>query len=134
MRVIALTLTVAIVAASFQTTFGQQPDPRRKPATALKEGIRLLERKEHAEFMQKYMSPIQVDRAKQRFGTLERAMAEFGRQGGFETALKAFLAAVKVEPTFYDAGTRANYAFDAPIGGEQRLQLRKIDGLWYWAD
>ena len=21
-----------------------------------------------------------------------------------------------------------------PIGGERRLQLQKIDGLWYWAD
>jgi hypothetical protein len=41
---------------------------------------------------------------------------------------------MKVQPTFYDGGTRANYAFDAPIGGERRLQLQKIDGLWYWAD
>jgi hypothetical protein len=80
------------------------------------------------------MSPIQLDRAKQRFGTLENAVAEFGRQGGFEIALKAFQAAMKVQPTFYDGGTRANYAFDAPIGGERRLQLQKIDGLWYWAD
>jgi hypothetical protein len=132
MRVIVLIL--AILAASFQTTFGQQADPRREPATALKEAIRLLESKSHAEFIQKCMSPIQLDRAKQRFGTLENAVAEFGRQGGFETALKAFQAAMKVQPTFYDGGTRANYAFDAPIGGERRLQLQKIDGLWYWAD
>lgn len=132
MRVIVLAL--ALCAASLQTTLGQQPDPRREPATALKEGIRLLERREHEEFMQKYMSPTQVDRAKQRFGTLERAMVEFARQGGFEIALKAFQAAVKVQPTLYDDGTRANYVFDAPIGGEQRLQLRKLDGLWYWAD
>jgi hypothetical protein len=132
MRVIVL--IVAILAGSFQTTSGQQPDPRREPATALKEGIRLLEKKNQAEFMQKCMAPIEVDRAKQRFGSLERAVAEFGRQGRFETALKAFRAAAKVRPTFYDDGTRANFVFDAPIGGEQRLQLRKVNGLWYWAD
>jgi hypothetical protein len=44
------------------------------------------------------------------------------------------LAALKVQPTFDDGGARANYAFDAPIGGERRLQLKKINGLWYWAD
>jgi hypothetical protein len=127
-------LIAVMLAALIHTTFAQQPDPRREPATAIREAIRLLESKSHTEFVQKCMSPIQVDRAKTQFGTLENAVAEFGRRGGFESALKAFQAAMKVQPTFNGDGTRANYAFDAPIGGEVRLQLRKIDGLWYWAD
>jgi hypothetical protein len=132
MRVIVMVMS--ILAASFQSTVGRQADPRREPETALKEAVRLLESKSHAEFIQKFTLPIQLDRAKQRFGTLENAVAELGRQGAFEIALKAFQAAMKVQPTLYDGGTRANYAFDAPIGGERRLQLQKIDGLWYWAD
>jgi hypothetical protein len=131
MRVIVL--MAAMLAVSFQTTFGQQADPRREPATAIKEAVRLLETKSYVEFIQKFALPIALDRVKQQFGTLEKAVAELDRKGQFDTTLKAFQAAMKIQPTLYDDG-RANYVFDAPIGGERRLQLQKIDGLWYWAD
>ena len=131
MRVVVI---VAILAASFQATFGQQADPRREPATALEEAVRLLEGRHYAEFFQKYASPAELDGAVKRFGSVENVVVEFNRAGRFELALKAFQAAMKTPPEFTPDGTRANYRFDAPIGGEIRLQLRKIDGLWYWND
>jgi hypothetical protein len=130
----AIVMTTVVLAVSVHMAFAQQADPRREPATALREAVRLLESKNHAEFLQKFMSPTELDRATQRFGTFDNVLAEFGRRGGFDVALKAFQAAMRVQPTLYDDGTRANYPFAEPIGGEIRLQLRKIDGLWYWAD
>ena len=132
MRVIVMIVT--ILAASFQTTFGQQADPRREPATALKEAVRLLESKKHEEFLQKFVSPSELETRIKKLGSLKNMMVEFDRAGRFELALKALQAAMKVQPTFYNEGTRANYRFDAPIGGEVRLQLTKINGLWYWTD
>ena len=132
MRVIVL--IAAMLAASVQTTFGQQADPRSEPATALKEAVRLLESKKHEEFLQKFVSPSQLESGITKLGSLKNMVVEFDRAGRFELALKALQAAMKVQPTFYDEGTRANYRFDAPIGGEVRLQLTKINGLWYWTD
>jgi hypothetical protein len=130
----AIVLIVAILAASFQTPFGQQADPRSEPATALKEAARLLESKKHEEFLQKFVSPSELEAEIKKLGSLKNIMVEFDRVGRFELALKALQAAMKVQPTFYNEGTKANYRFDAPIGGEVRLQLTKINGLWYWTD
>jgi hypothetical protein len=132
MRVIVL--IVAMLVASVQTTFGQDADPRREPATALKEAVRLLESKKHEEFLQKFVSPSELETGIKKLGSLKDIVVEFNRTGRFELALKALQAAMKVQPTFYNEGAKANYRFDAPIDGEVRLQLTKINGLWYWTD
>jgi hypothetical protein len=132
MRVIVL--IVAILATPFQTTFGHQADPRREPAKALKEAVRLLESKNYEEFLQKCISPAELETGIKKLGSLKDIVVEFNRTGRFELALKALQAALKTQPTFNGEGTRANYRFDAPIGGETRLQLTKINGLWYWTD
>jgi hypothetical protein len=129
-----IVLIAAMLAVSLESAFGQQADPRRDPATALKEGVRLLEGKHYTEFVRKCILPEEQEGAISRFGSIENAVRELDRSGWFVLALKAFRAAMMAQPTFNDDGTRANYAFEAPINGERRLQLRKIDGLWYFAD
>jgi hypothetical protein len=127
-------LIAVMLAASVHTPFAQQADPRREPATALKEAARLLEAKDYANFIQKCIAPDELEKGLKMFGSVDKIVAEFNRSGRFELALKALQAAMKTEPEFYDDRTRANYRFDAPIDGEMRLQLRKVGGLWYWAD
>ena len=77
MRVIVL--IVAILAASVQTTFGQQADPRSEPATALKEAVRLLESKKHEEFLQKFVSPSELETGINKLGSLKNMIVEFDR-------------------------------------------------------
>jgi hypothetical protein len=132
-----LVLIAAIVvgwAGSLQTTLGQQVDPRREPATALKEAVRLLESKNYAEFVRKCLAPSELEKGLASYGTVDKIVAEFTGNGRFLLALKAFQTAMKAQPEFNEARTEADYRFDAPIDGEVRLRMRKVDGLWYWAD
>ena len=130
----AMAVVAAIFMGFLHTTSGQQVDPRRDPASALTDAVRLLERKDYAAFIRTSISPGDLDGAVKKFGSFDNVVLELSRSGRFPMILMAFQAALKTAPTFNPEGTRANYAFDVPIDGERRLQLRKVGDLWYWAD
>lgn len=115
-------------------TARQQTDPRSQVTAAIRDAIRLLEANQHLEFVKRYMRPSELERQVAKFGSPENVAAEFVKQQRAPLMLKALQAALKLEPAFDADGTRARYAFSAPIGGESALTLQKIGDRWYIRD
>jgi len=120
---------VAFVLISAQPTPAQKPDPRREPATAITEMIRLMERKDYVTLLKTYARP---DDLKEMLvtKTIEVVATEFAQKRA-AGALEALKTASTMTPEFTADGTRATYRFDKPIGGDSRLSLMKIGEYWY---
>jgi hypothetical protein len=120
---------VAIVLGAAQPAPSQQPDPRREPATAIAEMVRLLERKDHVTLLKTFARP---DDLKEMLATktIEVVAAEFAQKRA-AGALEALKAASTMKPELSADGTRATYRFDKPIGGDSRVTLMKIGEYWY---
>jgi hypothetical protein len=121
---------VALLCASVVPAFGQKIDPRREPATAVAEAIRVLERKDYATFLQTFARPEEL---KELLASkkIEEVAAEFGKEKAADILI-ALKAAAKMTPTLSREGTRADYRFEKPIGGESRITLEKIGEYWYF--
>lgn len=134
-RLALVVVAVAALAWPAKTAGSQQqPDPRRQVQTVLQEAIRLLETRQHLEFVKTFMRPNEVERLVAKFGTIENLAAEFGRDERVGTLLKALQAASKLEPMFNSTNTSARYTFETPIGRDRGLLLQKIGERWYIAD
>jgi hypothetical protein len=132
---LALTLAAGTAGLAFADpqASGQQADAKRQVAAAIQEAIRLLEAKQHLEFVKTFIRPSELEELVTKFGTVEKVAAELGKDDD-GTMLKRLHAASKLEPTFNADGTIARYTFDAPIGGEKGLSLQKIGDRWYLRD
>lgn len=108
---------------------GQTPDPRTQPETAVKEGIRLLEAKKYAEFLQTFARPSEVEELIAK-GPIEDVAKEFGDRRAPDL-LAALRAASAMKPTLNEDGTRAEYRFEKPFGRERRISMVKIGEFWY---
>ena len=133
-QVLALFAGAAVFASAHLQASAQQPDAKRQVATALQDAIRLLEAKQHLEFIKTFMRPSEVEELVAKFGSAENVAAELGKGDRIGTMLKRLHAASKLEPTFNTDGTIARYTFDAPIGREKGLSLQKIGERWYLRD
>lgn len=71
-----LVLFAAVFAGFFQPTSGHQLDPRREPATAIGEAVRLLERNDHVAFLKAFMRPDELKEMLAKYGTIEDVAAE----------------------------------------------------------
>lgn len=120
----------ALLCALVLPALGQKIDPRREPATTVAEAIRVLERKDYATFLQKFARPEELKEllAKK---TIEEVSAEFAKEKAADVLL-ALKAAATMTPALSREGTRADYRFEKPIGGESRITLEKIGEHWYF--
>lgn len=125
----ALVFVVAVAVASVQPAFSQQPDPRRDSGTAIAEMIRLLERKDFVTLLNTFAVP---EKLKEMVAnkTIDAVAAEFGERKA-DDVLEMLKAASKIKPTFNPDGTRADYRFDKPIGGDGRVTMVKIGEYWF---
>jgi hypothetical protein len=133
-RALALVAGAAVLASAQPYASAQQPDARRQVAAAIQESIRLLEAKQHLEFIKTFIRPSEVEELVAKFGSAENVAAESAKGDRIGTMLKRLHAASKLEPTFNTDGTIARYTFDAPIGREKGLSLQKIGERWYLRD
>ena len=115
--------------ASAQATRTQKTDPRLQVDTAILEMIRLLEKKDVATLIRTFATAEEIQRLT-RDRTFEQRVEEFANEKA-AGMLEALKAAAKMQPTLNPEGTRAEYRFGAPVGGESRVRLQKIEGFWY---
>jgi len=124
-----LVSVAALVLSFVQPMLAQKPDPRREPATAIAEMVRLLEGKDYVTLLKTFARP---DDLKQMLATktIEVVAAEFAEKKA-AGALEALKAASTMKPELTADGTRADYRFGRPIGGDTKVTLMKIGELWY---
>ncbi len=129
----AAVAAVVLLSAAVDTAAGQETDAKRQVDAAIKDATRLLEAKQHVEFIKTYMRPNEIERLLPKFGSIETLATEFGKEAA-GTMLKALQAAAKLVPVFNETMTSARYTFETPIGRERGLLLQKIGDRWYVAD
>ena len=127
-RILALVLCAGFAVAAD----GQSSSPRTQPDSAIKEGIRLLEAKKYAEFLETFVRPSELAELLDKRSLAETA-DEFGKRRAADL-LAVLRAASALKPALNEGGTRAEYVFEKPIGRERRLQLQKIGEFWYFRD
>jgi hypothetical protein len=120
---------IAMVVVAVVVAGAQAKDPRRDPATAVQEAIRLIETKNYVALLKTFAMPEELERLT-RTTTLEAAAADFGRDRA-SRILEALKAAAKLKPTLNEDGTRADFLFETPVGGERRIRLQKVGEFWY---
>lgn len=121
--------TIAIVAFASAIGVASQTDPRREAGTAIKEAIRLLEKKDYVTMLKTFARPSELEEQLVK-RTIEEAAAEFGEKRATDL-LAALRAASTMTQTFSNDGARVDYTFEKPFGRERRITMVKIDGLWY---
>jgi hypothetical protein len=105
------------------------PERREQLATAIPEGIRLLEAKEFESFLKSFVPPEDLKRI-----TEETSLAEFAKTFGQRKAprLLEVLTEIKDEkPVFGKNETEATYTLKKEIGGKKSLTFVMIDKYWY---
>jgi hypothetical protein len=129
-----LVVCASLSACAVEPVFATQTDSRRELTAVIKEAIVLLERKDYVAFMKTFVRPEELKEMLEKHESIEVVAREFGRSEQPSTLLKALEASSKIEPTFSREGTRADYVFEAPIGGERRLSFQKIGDRWFLRD
>jgi hypothetical protein len=129
-----LLLAALVFSGVVQSSATQPADPRREPASAIKEAIRLLEARDYAAFVKTCMRPSELEEMLVKHKTVEEVAKEFAQSDRAARMLDVLKAASTMTPVMNADGTRANYTFEKPVGGAKRLSLAKVDGLWYLRD
>jgi hypothetical protein len=129
-------LVVLAIACStaFQSSSAPSSDRRREPGTAIEEAIRLLEGREYVEFVKAFIRPSELAEMMTKYGTIEEVAKEFAKNDRPAKMLDVLKAASAMTPTLTAEGTRADYRFEKPVGGANRLSMAKIDGYWFIRD
>jgi hypothetical protein len=129
----ALLVAAIVISGAFQSA-STPPDPRREPATAIKEAIRLLEARDYLVFVKTVIRPSELEELLTKHGTLEEVAKEFAKNDRPARILDVLKAASTLTPTRNADGTGANYAFEKPVGGAKRLSMAKIGDYWFLRD
>lgn len=120
---IALTFVIPAVARDVQ------PDPREELKTAIPEGIRLLEAKQHQAFVKSFVPP--ADLQKLTAGTsLEEFAKRFG-EGKAPQLLKILKEIKDAKAKLDDTGTKATFALKEGMGGKKSISFVKVGKYWY---
>jgi hypothetical protein len=127
-------LLIAVISTGPFQVADRMPDPRREPATAIAACARLLEAKEYVGFVKTCFRPAELQELSAKYGTEEAVAQEFEKSGGPAKLLDVLKAASTVTPVMNAAGTRADYRFEKPVAGANRLSLVKIGELWFLRD
>jgi hypothetical protein len=125
----SITLSIVIAVLTIQAATPPKADPRREPASAIADMIRLIERRDFVALLKTYATPDQLEKFTES-ATLEAAAAKVADERG-AGMLEALKAAAKLTPDINAEKTRARYRFPAPIAGDGSLTLVKIGEYWY---
>ena len=125
---LCLVLTVIGWSATAMVT-AQQPDPRRDPAAAVKEMLRLAEANDYVTLLKTFARPADLERMLKR-GTIEDVSAAFQKDRGAEFIVTLKTAAA-MKPAMSEDGQRARYQFDKRIGNDMSMELWKVGEYWY---
>jgi hypothetical protein len=109
------------------------PELREQLPTAIAHGIRLLETKQYARFLQEFVSPLEMKRVLgSEAGTAidPETIANFAEKKA-ATLLQALRDAEKTTPAFEDNGQTAVYALKTPIGGRSTMAFTRVGKYWY---
>ena len=127
-----LTLIAGLVLSSTlnfqQSPAAAKPDPRERLDTAIAEGIKLLEAKEHAKFLTMFVAPdVLASR-----GPIEQFAADFASRRA-SAALEALKQIQKLKPAMSADGLTATYGplTPGPVGGPTSMTWGKIGKYWY---
>lgn len=106
-------------------------DPQEKLGTAIDEGIRLLEAKDHLEFVKKFAHPDDLkDILKEEGVTVETIAEKFGESGA-----KSLLAALKVAkataPMMNEDKTKATWKIEEADVEVRSVVLELKEKKWY---
>jgi hypothetical protein len=126
---VLMPVAVAFFATATLARADDKPDPRAKVETAVAEAVRLIEAKEYATLLKKFVPPDEYKRV-----TENVSIDEFAKKFGESKAprmLKALKAAQGVKPTMNDDGSKATIEFKEPVEGKDKIEFIKIDKLWY---
>ena len=128
-QLVRLSLVLAVIGWSAATVAAQQPDPRRDPAAAIKEMLRLAEANDYVTLLKTFARPADLETMLKK-GTIEELAANFqkGRGADFIAALKT---AAAMKPAMSEDGLRARYQFDKRIGNDMSMELWKVGEFWY---
>lgn len=129
-QLVRLSLVLAVIGWSATAVVtAQQPDPRRDPAAAIKEMLRLAEASDYVTLLKTFARPVDLETMLKK-GTIEELAANFqkGRGADFVVALKT---AAAMKPAMSEDGLRARYQFDKRIGNDMSMELWKVGEYWY---
>lgn len=124
---LALAATLALPCAAAV----QNPNPRTKPDTIVAEGIRLIEAKEWARFLQAFVPPEEFKRITEQ-APIEQFAKAFGESGRGDALLAALKSVKGATPTLDADGTTATYKLKEPVAGmRDTLTFIKVGEFWY---
>lgn len=131
MKRLAATMPIAfaVLATATLARADDKPDPRTKVDTAVAEAVRLLEAKDYATLLKKFVPPDELKRITEN-ASIEEFATKFGETKA-PRMLKAMKAAKGIEPTLSDDGSKATIKFKEPIDGKEKIEFIKVDKLWY---
>jgi hypothetical protein len=127
----ALSLSLFLLVVSGRAADENKADPQEKLETAIPYGIRLLEEKEYAKFLQKFVEPEQFKKI-----TANTPLDEFAKGFAERKApvlLKVLKAVKDLKPTLDDEGKVATYEIKDKDQTEGRTSItfQKTEKLWY---
>lgn len=80
------------------------------------------------------MRPGELEEMLTEHGTIEEVAKELVKNDRPAKMLDILQAASALTPTMNADGTRANYRFEKPIGGANRLSMAKSGDYWFLRD
>jgi hypothetical protein len=126
---IAFAILAVVGTARAQDSKDDKPDPREKVDTAIAEAVRLIEAKEYATLLKKFVPPDELKKITE-IVNLDEFAKKFG-DGKAPRLLKALKATKGIEPTMSDNGSKATIKFKESIDGKDKIEFIKVGKHWY---
>jgi hypothetical protein len=130
MKGIGILLGLALLLVTGETISGQdvKPDLREKLETAIPEGIRMLEAKEHVAFIKAFVPPEMLKKILGN-GSIEEFAAKFAENKA-ETLLQVLTDIKGTQPELDKTGTKATFKFSKEISGKKEIKFSKVEKFW----
>lgn len=132
MAALCIVLTAAAFAAPTdapEADLATQPDPRLKIATAIEDGIRLLEANEHKQFIETYAHPDDLKKILDDKSIDELVKQFKGRNA--DQLLKVLQLIRRKMPKTSEDGEKAVFKLDGDVLPSKEIRFEKSGGLWY---
>ena len=130
-------MSVALLCASLllgqAATPARPADPREQLVTAIAHGVRLLEAREFARFLQEFVSPLEIKSVlgSEPGAPIDPKVAANFAEDKAAQVLQALRDAQKATPVFENDGRLAVYPLRTPIGGRSAMAFTKVGKYWY---
>jgi hypothetical protein len=96
---------------------------------AVEEGIKLLEAKDYATFLKKFVKPDDLDKILKQMPSFEKFAEMYGKNKA-DDMLRIFKHIKDATPTFGDDGKQATYSFEFPGISKKAITFKKVEDRW----